>query len=417
MPSSEPRVAVVGAGVVGSCIALALRKRGAAVTLIDRDEPGRGCSYGNSGAISPGSVAPLAMPGILSSVPRMLLDDESPLHLPLSYLPKAAPWLMRFVASAQPSRVALSAAKLAALHTGALDRHEALARELGVPELFVRRGHLHLYPDARSLAKDADGWRMRQHYGYPFQQLDRNGILALEPRVGERYRIGVFVADHATIVNPFRYVQAMVRAFTARGGRLRRAEVRAMTPLAGGRWRLAAGAARGADGADGAGAEDSFDQVVVAAGAWSRRLLDPLGLRLALESQRGYHVQFAGGRDTVSRTVVLADRKIFVTPMEDGLRVGGTVEIGGLEHPPDPRRAAILERIARETFEGLEDLQTTQWMGHRPCMPDSVPVIGPAAGRPGLWLAVGHGHLGLTDSINTAQTIASGMLGARAAAG
>jgi D-amino-acid dehydrogenase len=150
--------------------------------------------------------------------------------------------------------------------------------------------------------------------------------------------------------------------------------------------------------------------VVVAAGAWSRRLLDPLGLRLALESQRGYHVQFQGGRDTVSRTVVLADRKIFVTPMEDGLRVGGTVEIGGLEHPPDPRRAAILERIARETFDGLDDLQTTQWMGHRPCMPDSVPVIGPAAGRPGLWLAVGHGHLGLTDSINTAQSIASGML-------
>jgi D-amino-acid dehydrogenase len=408
MPPSELRVAVVGAGVVGSCIALALRKRGAAVTLLDRDEPGRGCSYGNSGAISPGSVAPLAMPGILSSVPQMLLDEESPLHLPLSYLPKAATWLMRFVASAQPSRVALSAAKLAALHTGALDRHEALARELGVPELFVRRGHLHLYPDARALAKDAAGWRMRRHYGYPFTQLDRDGILALEPRVGERYRIGVFIADHATITNPFRYVQAMVRAFTARGGRLRREEVRAMTPLEGGRWRLAtAGAANGAG--------QCFDEVVVAAGAGSRPLLDPLGLHLALESQRGYHVQFHGGRDTVSRTVVLADRKIFVTPMEDGLRVGGTVEIGGLERPPDPRRGAILERIARETFEGLDGLQATQWMGHRPCMPDSVPVIGPAAGRPGLWLAVGHGHLGLTDSINTAQSIARGMLGARAA--
>jgi D-amino-acid dehydrogenase len=358
MLPSELRVAVVGAGVVGSCIALALRKHGTAVTLIDRDEPGRGCSYGNSGAISPGSVAPLAMPGILSSVPQMLLDEESPLHLPLSYLPKAAPWLMRFVASAHPSRVALSAAKLAALHTGALDRHEALARELGVPELFVRRGHLHLYPDARALAKDAAGWRMRQHYGYPSTQLDRDGILALEPHVGERYRIGMFVADHATIVNPFRYVQAMVRAFTARGGRLRREEVRAMTPLEGGRWRLAAAGA-----SDDAG--DCFDHVVVAAGAWSRRLLDPLGVHLALESQRGYHVQFQGGHGTVSRTVVLADRKIFVTPMEEGLRVGGTVEIGGLERPPDPRRAAILERIARETFDGLDDLQAVADCGWR----------------------------------------------------
>lgn len=402
MRETQLAVAVVGAGVVGSCIALALQKRGAAVTLIDRDEPGRGCSYGNSGAISPGSVAPLAMPGILSSVPGMLLDEESPLHLPLRYLPTALPWLLRFVASAQPSRVALSAAKLAALHAGAVDRHAQLARELGVPELFVRRGHLHLYPDARALAKDAGGWRMRRYYGYQFQQLDRAGILALEPHVGERYRLGVFVADHATIVNPFRYVQAMVRGFARRGGQQRRDEVQAMTPLADGRWQLRTAAEADA-------AANTFDRVVVAAGAWARRLLDPLGVHLALESQRGYHVQFDGGRDTVSRTVVLADRKIFVTPMEDGLRVGGTVEFGGLTSPPEPRRAAILERIARETFGGLEALSSTQWMGHRPCMPDSVPVIGPAAGRPGLWLAVGHGHLGLTDSINTAQRIADGI--------
>lgn len=261
-------VAVVGAGVVGSCIALALQKRGAAVTLIDRDEPGRGCSYGNSGAISPGSLAPLAMPGILSSVPGMLLDEESPLHLPMRYLPTALPWLLRFVASAQPSRVALSAAKLAALHAGAVDRHAQLARELGVPELFVRRGHLHLYPDARALAKDAGTWRMRRYYGYQFQQLDRAGILALEPRVGERYQVGVFMADHATIVNPFRYVQAMVRGFARRGGQQRRDEVQAMTPLADGRWQLRTAAEADA-------AANTFDRVVVAAGAWARRLLDP----------------------------------------------------------------------------------------------------------------------------------------------
>ena len=127
------RIAVVGAGVVGTSIALALRKRGAAVTLIDRDEPGRGCSFGNSGAISPGSVVPLAMPGILASVPGMLLDDESPLYLPLAYLPRALPWLLRFVASARPAAVADAAARLASLHAGAIDLHEAMAREIGVP--------------------------------------------------------------------------------------------------------------------------------------------------------------------------------------------------------------------------------------------------------------------------------------------
>jgi D-amino-acid dehydrogenase len=395
---SDKRIAVIGAGIVGTSIALALRKRGADVTLVDRDQPGAACSYGNSGAVSPASVAPLAMPGVLASVPGMLLDDESPLYLPLRYLPRALPWLLQFVASARPAAVQAAGAKLAAIHAGALDAHEAMARELGVPELFLRRGHLHLYPDAKALAKDAGGWRMRKEYGYQVEQLDRGGIEALEPGVAARYTVGMYLADHATILNPFRYVQAMARAYTAAGGRIVRGNVAALRTRDG-RWQL-----------QGLG-DEVFDDAVVAAGAWSKQLLSPLGVQLALESQRGYHLQFQGARDIVSRTVVLADRKVFVTPMEEGLRVGGTVEIGGLEAPPDARRAAVLGRIARETFRGLDDVPTTTWMGHRPCMPDSVPVVGPAAGHRGLWLATGHGHLGLTDSLNTAQRIADALLG------
>ena len=402
---SIPRIAVVGAGVVGTATALRLRQRGAHVMLVDRDAPGSGCSAGNSGAISPGSVAPLAMPGVLASVPGMLFDDESPLYLPLPYLPQALPWLLRFVASAQPARVADAAAKLAAMHQGAIEMHAQMTRAIGVPELFLQLGHLHLYPDAAALAKDATGWRMRGEYGFVCERLDRAAIAELEPRVSACYEVGMYMADHATILNPQRYVQAMAQAFAAAGGELRRAAVSALRPDGGG-WRLeglpTTGAAEG---------EAHFDQVVVATGAWSRALLDPLGLPIPLESQRGYHVQFDGARDTVSRTVILADRKVFVTPMEDGLRVGGTVEIGGLTRPPDPRRAAVLERIARACFTGLDGVPTRSWMGHRPCMPDSVPVVGPAPGRPGLWLAVGHGHLGLTDSLPTAQRIADGILG------
>jgi D-amino-acid dehydrogenase len=396
------RIAVVGAGVVGVAIALALRQRGAQVVLVERDAPGSGCSAGNSGAISPGSVAPLALPGVLASVPGMMLDRESPLYLPLPYLPRAAPWLLRFVASARPARVAAAAARLDALHRGAIGLHERMCSALGVPELFVQRGHLHVYPDAAALAKDATGWRMRAQYGYHGEQLDRAGIEALEPRLARRYAVGMYLADHATILNPRRYVQAMASAFTAAGGRLVRASVGALRPRDGA-WALQ-GPAQAADA-------QGFDHVVVAAGAWSRALLAPLGLRLPLESQRGYHVQFTGGQDMVSRTVVLADRKVFVTPMEQGLRVGGTVEIGGLAAPPDPRRAEVLRRIAHSSFDGLDGLPSETWMGHRPCMPDSVPVVGAAAGHPGLWLALGHGHLGLTDSLPTAQRIADGILG------
>lgn len=395
-----PRVAVIGAGIVGAVTAYTLRQRGADVTLIDRDEPGSGCSFGNSGAISPGSVAPLAMPGILKSVPGMMLDPESPLRLPLAYLPRALPWLARFVAASRPAAVADAARRLAALHAGAVERHVALAREIGVPELILRRGHLHLYPDEAALAKDAAGWRLREQYGYRFEKLDRPGILDLEPAVGARYRIGMFLADHATVLNPFRYVQAVVRAYAARGGRVLRGQAAAPRRNGGTGWRV--------------GVNDTphdFQHVVVATGAWTPRLLRPLGVRLRLESQRGYHVQFQGASSTISRTVVLADRKVFITPMEDGLRVGGTVEIAGLSRAPDPRRAQVLAHIARDTFQGLDRAPVTEWMGHRPCMPDSVPVIGQVAGQPGLWIATGHGHLGLTDSVHTAVRIADAMLG------
>lgn len=396
-PGPRHSVAVIGAGIVGCTIAHALAKAGFEVTLVDRDEPGRGCSFGNSGAISPGSVVPLAMPGVVASVPKMLLDPESPLRLPPAYLPRAIPWLLRFVASAKPERVAASAQSLRALHANAVERHAALASEVGVPELVVQRGHLHLYPDEETLAKDAGGWRMRREHGFTYETLDRAGIEALEPAVDRRYRIGIFLADHATLVNPFRYVQAIARAAVARGVHVQRAEVRALRPRSDGGWEIATGDAM-----------LHADRVVVAAGAWSRALLDPLAVRVHLESQRGYHLQFRGP-SPVSRTVVLADRKVFATPMEDGLRFGGTVEIGGLAAQPDWRRAESLRRLAHATFAGLSDEGATQWMGHRPCMPDSVPIVGPARSRPGLFLALGHGHLGLTDSPATAERIAAAM--------
>lgn len=395
----ERCIAVIGAGVVGAATALWLRRRGRNVVLVDRDSPGSGCSAGNSGAISPGSVAPLAMPGVLASVPGMMLDDESPLYLPLSYLPRAAPWLARFVASARPGKVQAAAARLDAIHRGAVEMHRQLTRETGVPELFLERGHLHLYPDEHALAKDAGGWQLRADYGYVARRLDRAGIEALEPHAPGRYRVGMFLDDHATILNPRRYVEAIAAAFVGAGGEIERADVSAVSRDGSG-WRLQGAKAR------------PFEQVVVAAGAWSRTLLDPLGIKLPLESQRGYHVQFDGGSDLVSRTVVLTDKKVFVTPMEQGLRFGGTVEIGGLRRPPDPRRAAVLQRIAVQSFPQLGDRPAETWMGHRPCMPNSVPVVGAAQGQPGLWLAVGHGHLGLTDSAPTAKILSDAICGA-----
>lgn len=396
---AAPAIAVVGAGIIGATAAYVLCKRGAHVTLIDRADPGRGCSYGNAGALSPGSVAPLAMPGIVRRAPRMLFDPEGPLHLPLTYLPRALPWLARFVAASRPDRVEAIAERLVALHANAIDHHLALAKEVGAADLVKRCGHLHVYPDAAALEKDAATWALRERLGVTCERLDRGAIEALEPRLSRRYAVGVHVRDQALVANPFRYVQQIVRAFVVRGGRLARDEVRAIEPDLARGWSVHTSEGR-----------QNADHVIVAAGMQSPPLLEPLGVRLPLESQRGYHVTFAGIPAPVSRIVVLGDRKAFVTPMEDGFRIAGTVEFGGLARPANPRRSALLAKFAHEAFPDLPAAPERHWMGHRPCTPDSLPLIGPVASRTGLWLATGHGHLGLTDAVNTAQALADAIL-------
>lgn len=257
----------------------------------------------------------------------------------------------------------------------------------------LERGHLYLYADRAALAKDSAAWALRRQHGCAAGTLDRAGIVALEPGVHARYGVAMFLRDHATIRNPFRYVGAIASAFVARGGALRRAEVEALSRSADG-WTIAM-----------SGESVKAEAVVVAAGAWSRRLLDPQGLRLPLETQRGYHVEFDGAAP-VSRSVVLTDSKVFIMPMETGLRVGGTVEIAGLAAPPDWRRADALVGAVRTAFPDLSGAPARRWMGHRPCLPDSVPYIGAVPGRPGLHVAAGHGHLGLTEAPATAERIA-----------
>ena len=232
-------VVVVGAGIVGVCIAYELSKRGIDTLLIDKDEPGSGCSFGNSGAISPSSVAPLAMPGVLASVPRMLCQPDSPLFLPWQYLPHALPWLARFVWSSRRSAVERSATRLAQIHEHAVSRHETLANEAGVPELLIKRGHLHLYANERALKNDQAAWDLRERHGVAYSRIQRPGILELEPHAPEGYQVGVYVENQATLRNPYRYVQAIFHKFTSNGGRFSQANVRAIKDTADGGWSIA----------------------------------------------------------------------------------------------------------------------------------------------------------------------------------
>lgn len=392
----QDRVVVVGAGIVGLCVAYEVSKADFDVIVIDPNPVASQCSSGNAGAISSRAVAPLAMPGLMKTVPSMLLDPSSPLYIPANYILSAAPWLMKFIASAKPERVREIAAGLNSLHDGAVKYHQALAEEVGCRDRVRATGQLHLYVDDNALAKDQCTWALKKSYGLIAEKLDREGIEALEPEVSERYQTGLFLPDQGWVSEPLEYARCIETAARSRGVKFIEASVERITRDAG----MACVQMQGQ--------QVRAQHVVLAAGAWSSKLLSSsFDVSVPLESQRGYHVQMEHAGVNLSRQVVLADRKVFVTPMEKGLRFAGTVEFGGLIREPNARRAQMLARHAREALPTLSpDALLTTWMGHRPCFPDSLPAIGPVPYQPGIWCAFGHGHLGLTGSARTGSLVA-----------
>jgi len=400
MSGNPSEAVVVGAGIVGVCTAWQLLRRGTNVTLVDRDEPGLGCSYGNAGALSCGSVAPLAMPGVMRDALRMLVDPAAPLRIPLSYLPKAAPWLRQFVRASQPDEVRRISGALSTLLANSIEKHMEMLGEVGASDVLRRTGQLYLYPNEKWLAKDTMSWALRREHGLVVERVSRADILALEPEVGPDYSIGMFTPEQGMSINPYRQVKAIASDFARRGGRIVRDRVVAIEVEAD---RLTA--------IRGENASYACDHAVICAGAWSTQLLIPLGYALPLESQRGYHVMLPAPGIAVTRPVIAADRKVFLTPMEDGLRVAGTVEFGGLARSPTRRRAHYLLRDASRVFPRAQvPADWSFWMGHRPCLPDSLPVMGPSRHR-GLWLNFGHGHLGLTMSATSGDILARQICG------
>jgi glycine/D-amino acid oxidase-like deaminating enzyme len=404
-PSSDSGdIVIIGAGVIGLALAHHLRKQGRGVTVVDRAEPASQCSMGNAGALSFHSVAPLAMPGVMKSALSMLRDPDGPLYLPPAYVPHAAQWLWRFVRAAGESRVREIAASLSAFFRSAEADQRQLASEVGYAANLRSNGQLHLYRSDEQLAKDALGWALKTEHGLKLRRIGGDEIRAMEPDVSADYPIGLFVENDHSVTNPHGYALAIAESVARAGVTFLRADVTAIRPRAQEGWEIAT-----------AGAPLVARDVVIAAGAWSTQLLAPLGVRVPLETQRGYHVHVPESGTRLSRTVVLTDRKVFITPMDTGLRIAGTVEFGGLAREANPRRAALLSRHAKEGLPAL-DLQngSTTWMGHRPCMPDSMPVLGAASGHRGLWLAFGHGHLGLTGSATTGRLLAQAICTGRA---
>jgi len=390
------KVIVIGAGIVGTCAASYLLRDGNDVVLIDSEGPGEGCSKGNAGALSPGSCIPLSGPGMLRKIPTWLMDPLGPLRIRPAYLVRALPWLMRFVRAGSTANIAPQADALLALHANTFENYAPLVENANCQDLIRRTGTLTVYKTVESLAGSQRDWRLREERQISQRVLGSDELRDLVPDLSTDYKHGVLLADHGFVASPYRLVRCLAEQFAGDGGHIERARVTGLIARDG-----RVSGVRSVDG------DSMADRVVIAAGAWSGRLISGLGIHVPLESQRGYHATVAGSRIAPALPVVSAETKVYATPMEDGLRLAGTVEFAGLDAPPDFRRAEALVALAKDMFPAFALGEVSQWMGHRPTLPDSLPVIGAAPDHPGLLFAFGHGHHGMTGASTTGTIVAS----------
>lgn len=387
-------VIVIGAGIIGVSVALALQRAGRQVLLIDRDEPGAAASRANAGAFAFSDVTPLATPGILRAAPKWLFDPTGPLSIPPAYLPAIAPWLLRFWRASWKDRFpALMAAQAAlmALAREAVERQITATR--GEP-LLLRQGQLRLYQGACAAAAGRAYRDTCRSHGIGCALLDSPAAIAeIQPGLSPQFTHAAHTPDWINTRDPLAWLRHLHATFLARGGRFLTAEARALQPDALGV------TVRGASGPLTAG------HVVLAAGAWSRPLARTLGDRLPLETERGYNTTLPAGAFDLRTHLTFADHGFVVSRAGGGIRVGGAVELGGLQRPPDYRRARVMLRKAARFMPGLATEGGSEWMGFRPSMPDSLPVIGPSPRCPRVIHAFGHGHLGLTQAAATAEIV------------
>lgn len=395
-------VVVVGAGIIGAAIALNLRQRGRSVTLVDRGEPGRGASFGNMASIAVTEFMPSSRPSVWAQMPKWLLDPEGPVRLRPAYLPKLTPWLLRFLAASRPSRVAALEAAGAALCARVYDDLLPLLAAAGVPDALSAEGCLSLYANAGELAADHEHIGGLDRFGVPYRKLGPADLRDLEPELSPQIEQAILFAENKSVRDPFRLVVALVDAFRALGGTVERGDVVAFERVGQG-----IAAVRLSDGR-----RLAAPQVVLCAGAYTGRLSALLGEPIPLETERGYHTQIMAPGIAMRHSIIWPARAFMVTPTAGGIRVGGTVEMAGLDAPPDYRRAKVLVKRAQQALPGLKPGEASEWMGHRPALPDTIPIISASAKTGGVFYATGHGHLGLTYAATTARLIADLVTGA-----
>ncbi|MCT8997841.1 NAD(P)/FAD-dependent oxidoreductase [Chelativorans intermedius] len=390
----DAQIIVIGGGIVGIAVAAYLAEAGRDVLVLDRSGICEETSSGNAGALAFPDILPLVHKDMLSQVPRWLADPLGPLSIPPAYMPRLLPWLWRFLRAGRSSNFAAAMAAQASMMRLAEREWSGLMIRSGTADMLREDGALELYESEEEFRAAEEGWAARRRLHIPFRHLEREEIAAYQPGLSECFVRATFMPGWKTVADPQRLGQAVWAYAERNGARFMPATVAAAraegegvaVQLSGGRRLLC-------------------DRLVVAAGAWSRPFAAAFGDRVPLETERGYNTTLPPDAFEVKRQLIFARHGFVVTPLEGGLRIGGAVEFGGLKRPPNYARSrAMLEKAAR-FLPGLRTQGGRQWMGYRPSLPDSLPVIDRAWRAPRVLYAFGHGHLGLTQAAATGRLI------------
>jgi D-amino-acid dehydrogenase len=389
-------IAIVGAGIVGISTACQLAEQGFTVTLIDKGDPAMlGASRGNAGQLAATGIFPLGTPGIWKEALSLWLDPNGPLHIPLRNLPEVAPWLIRFLAASRLAPYKAGVSALAMLNAGANAETEALYTRAGLHNAIRKTGTLTLYESDRLYQSERKKWDARSDHGIEWKKLSSAALTDLEPDLNARAFAHAFFMPGLWHVDDPYHVALGLNAYAERlGVQTRKAEVEAVTPTE-----------KGGDVLLANGDRLNADAVILSAGVWTKQLANRLHDTIPLTTERGYNATLTDPGVSMRHPITFSDKGFVLTPLDTGLRIGGQVELGGADRPPNMARAEHMLRIAQDFLPGLRTEEGPRWMGARPSVPDSLPMIGPSKDTPHILYACGHGHYGLTQAAITGQLL------------
>lgn len=349
----------------------------------------------HAGLLSPDTAVPIALPGMLRKVPGWLTDPLGPLSVRPGYFPRALPWLLRWIEAGRLQRVMAISDAMRALHRESLDCWQELLGSQLYRELIRPIGRVQVWEGDADTSNAQIERQVLERHGIRADILTADDLRQMFPGIAREVTRGLLMPGNGFTVSPQRTVRTLGELLRQEGGEQIHERAMKLVPAEGGGWMVMTNTAN-----------RSASHLVVAAGAWSRQLLEPLGIKVPLETERGYHAMLFDPEVVPALPISNKTRAFGVTPMEDGLRVAGTVEIAGLDAPPNEQRAKILVQHARRMFPGLSGAKVRYWMGFRPSTPDSLPILGEAPGRPGLHFAFGHGHFGMTGGPPSGRLVA-----------